>query len=84
MNTKEIFDTAYQETVSTENPDHVRAASRRKCPRTLYLPVFYDTLKTLDQTVDVDYYLPGCPPEADRIWEAITAIVEGSCRRRDR
>jgi F420-non-reducing hydrogenase small subunit len=43
---------------------------------TLYLPVFYDTLKTLDQTVPVDYYLPGCPPEADRIWEAITAIVE--------
>ena len=32
---------------------------------TLHLPVFYDTLKTLDQTVAVDYYLPGCPPEAD-------------------
>ena len=39
--------------------------------------MFYDTLKTLDQTVEVDYYLPGCPPEADRIWEAITAILEG-------
>ena len=44
---------------------------------TLYLPVFYDTLKTLAQTVEVDYYLPGCPPEADKIWAAITAIVEG-------
>ena len=44
---------------------------------TLYLPVFYDTLKTLAQTVDVDYFLPGCPPEADNIWKAITAIVEG-------
>ncbi len=43
---------------------------------TLHLPVFYDTLKTLDQTVAVDYYLPGCPPEADRIWEAIAAILE--------
>ena len=41
------------------------------------MPVFYDTLRTLDQTVKVDYYLPGCPPEAERIWEAITAIVEG-------
>ena len=44
---------------------------------TLHLPIFYDTLKTLDQTVEVDYYLPGCPPEADRIWDAIVAILEG-------
>ena len=44
---------------------------------TLHLPLFYDTLRTLDQTVPVDYYLPGCPPEADRIWDAVTAIVEG-------
>ena len=36
---------------------------------TLHLPLFYDTLKTLDQTVDVDYYLPGCPPEAENIWD---------------
>ena len=44
---------------------------------TLHLPVFYDTLKTLDQTVEVDYYLPGCPPEAENIWTAIVAILEG-------
>jgi F420-non-reducing hydrogenase small subunit len=75
---EEVFNTAYQETPSTENPDHVRPQHETKVPEgTLYLPVFYNTLKTLDQTVEVDYYLPGCPPEADRIWEAITAIVEG-------
>jgi F420-non-reducing hydrogenase small subunit len=45
---------------------------------TLHLPVFYDTLKTLDQTVRVDYYLPGCPPEADRIWDALVAILDGT------
>jgi len=77
-NKEEVFDTAYQETASTENPNHVRPQPATKVPEgTLHLPVFYNTLKTLDQTVDVDYYLPGCPPEADRIWEAITAIVEG-------
>jgi len=41
------------------------------------LPVFYDTVFTLDQVVPVDYYLPGCPPEAERIWDAIVAILEG-------
>ena len=43
----------------------------------LHLPEFYDTLKTLGQTVEVDYFLPGCPPEADRVWDALVAIMEG-------
>ena len=78
MNTKEeIFNNSYQETFSTENPENVRPQPATKVPEgTLHLPVFYDTLKTLDQTVPVDYYLPGCPPEADRIWDAVTAILE--------
>lgn len=72
-----IFDNSYQETVSTENPDGIRPQTKTEMPEgTLHLPVFYDTLRTLDQTVAVDYYLPGCPPEADRIWEAIVAILE--------
>jgi F420-non-reducing hydrogenase small subunit len=79
MNTrKEIFDNSYQESVSTENPNRVRPQHATKVPEgTLHLPVFYDSVRTLGQTVDVDYYLPGCPPEADRIWDAIVAILEG-------
>ncbi len=73
-----IFEDSYQETASTDNPDRVRPqAATRVDEGTLHLPVFYDTLKTLDQTVPVDYYLPGCPPESPRIWEAIEAIVAG-------
>ena len=37
---------------------------------------FYDTVKTLDQTVDVDYFLPGCPPTPDQIMTAVGAIAE--------
>ena len=25
----------------------------------------------------IPFYLPGCPPEAERIWDAIVAILEG-------
>ena len=75
---EEIFNTAYRDTPSTENPNGTRPQHKTKVPEgTLHLPVFYDTLKTLDQTIPVDYYLPGCPPEADNIWAAITAILEG-------
>ena len=79
-NRKEIFDTVYKEGSSTapENPQDVRPQPETKMPEgTLHLPIFYDTLKTLDQTVEVDYYLPGCPPEAENIWTAIVAILEG-------
>jgi F420-non-reducing hydrogenase small subunit len=75
---KAIFDNTYQETFSTENPQGLRPQPETEVPEgKLHLPVFYDTLKTLGQTVDVDYYLPGCPPEAPRIWEAIEAILAG-------
>ncbi len=77
-NKKECFDTSYQDTPSTENPDGVRPQTKTEMPEgTLHLPLFYDTVKTLDQTVPVDYYLPGCPPEPERIWDAIVAILEG-------
>jgi len=75
---KQVFATAYQDTPSTENPDGVFPQHETPVAEgSLYLPVFYDSVKTLDQTVPVDYYLPGCPPEADRIWDAVVAILEG-------
>jgi F420-non-reducing hydrogenase small subunit len=41
------------------------------------LPAFWDTVKTLDQVIDVDYYLPGCATPRDLILNAVGAILEG-------
>jgi F420-non-reducing hydrogenase small subunit len=77
-NREEIFRVAYHDTPSTVNPEGTRPQTETEVPEgTLYLPYFYDTVKTLDQTVPVDYYLPGCPPEPERIWDALTAILTG-------
>ncbi len=77
-NREEIFRTVYEETPSTDNPQAIRPQPETEVPEgKLHLPVFYDTVRTLDQVVQVDYYLPGCPPEAENIWAAILAIVEG-------
>ncbi len=77
-NREEVFDACYRESPSTENPDRtVPVPDVRVNGFHLTLPVFYDTVRTLGQTVEVDYYLPGCPPEAPRIWEALVAILEG-------
>lgn len=78
---REIFDAVYKEGSATfpENPQDVRPQHETDMPEgKLFLPVFYDTLKTLDQTVPVDYYLPGCPPEGENIWKAVEAIVSGN------
>lgn len=31
----------------------------------------------LHQVITVDAYVPGCPPDPERIWTAITALLEG-------
>src|SRR3989304_6115115 len=74
--TKEIFDT-YYETVSTDNPNHVRPQFEYEMPEgEITIPKFYPVLKTLDQVVDVDYYMPGCPPESHQIAAVIDLVVQ--------
>lgn len=75
---KAIFETAYVNTKSTDNPDKVFPKTEVKMPEgTLSLPEIYDTVKTLAQTVDVDYFLPGCPPNPEQIAIVINAIATG-------
>jgi len=77
-NRKEIFETAYVSTPTTVNPKGIFPQTSTKIPvGELTLPEFYDTVKTLDQTVDVDYYLPGCAPPPDLIMKGVQAILEG-------
>jgi F420-non-reducing hydrogenase small subunit len=73
---KDVFDRVYHETPSTENPDAVQPTTHLHVEEgDLELPQFYDTLKTLDQTVEVDYYLPGCPPHPSLVLAAVDAIA---------
>jgi len=77
-NREEVFDVAYIDNPSTDNPDKkVPKTSTKVKEGTLELPEFYDTVKSLDQAVAVDYYLPGCPPTPDMIMAAVEAIIEG-------
>lgn len=74
-----LLDRVYSETPSTDNSNGVRPQLTVKVPEgELTLPAFYDRVKTLAQTVDVDYFVPGCPPVADQTWAALEAIVTGN------
>ena len=77
-NKEEIFDTVYKDNPSLDNPKKIVPKTSVKVKEgTLTLPEFYDSVNKLDQVIDVDYYLPGCPPTPDLIMTAVGAIVEG-------
>ena len=74
--TQEIFETAFH-TISTDNPDNIYPQIMTKVPEgELTLPTFNPVLKTLAQVVDVDYYMPGCPPESHQIAAVIDLVIQ--------
>ncbi len=76
---KQLFDTVYAEREggSTENPDNLRPQPSWDAPEgTLTIPEFCSVLRPLNQVVDVDYYLPGCPPESHQVAAVIDLLVE--------
>lgn len=73
---EQIFEAAY-ESPSTENPDHLRPQYRFPVPEgTLDIPEFSPLLRTLDQVIDVDYYMPGCPPESHQIAAVVDLVIQ--------
>lgn len=73
---EEIFNLVYKETPSTINPDSVTPLTKVEINgNELTLPKFYNTVKPLNQVVDVDYYVNGCPPPVELIETAVEAIV---------
>ncbi|KYH42575.1 MAG: methyl-viologen-reducing hydrogenase subunit G [Candidatus Bathyarchaeota archaeon B26-1] len=74
-----VFERVYLETPSTRNPESVTPeTSVEVAGGELELPKFYNTLKTLAQTVEVDYFLSGCPPPIPCIIQALEAILSGN------
>ncbi len=76
---EEIFNRVFKEVPTMDNPQGITPQLHTPVEGgELTLPEFYDTVKTLDQTVSVDYYLPGCPPPPDLIMNAINTILSGT------
>jgi F420-non-reducing hydrogenase small subunit len=71
-----LFKTVYLG-VHTENPDQIFPQPTFKVEEgELDLPTMYPVLKTLDQVIPVDYYMPGCPPEPHQIEGVIDLVIQ--------
>jgi len=73
---EEIFETVYKETPSTVNPEFITPQTEiTQDGHHLTLPELYNDGKALPQIVDVDYYLPGCPPAVELIERLLPIIT---------
>ena len=55
----------------TANNEHI-------IPNDPELPMLLDKVYPCQEIVKIDYYLPGCPPRADLIWETLVALIKGA------
>ena len=74
---EDIFNWVYRDAPTVVNPKgNYPQPEVQVGGRELTLPEFYEDVHTLDQVIDVDYYLPGCPPPPELILNAINAVLE--------
>jgi NAD-reducing hydrogenase small subunit len=52
-------------------------------PNDSEIPIMLDRVYPCHEIVKIDYFLPGCPPSAELIWEALIAIINGEEMRLD-
>ena len=67
---RECLEEAYVNGPTVHNPSGI-------IPNDPELPLMLDRVYPCHEVVKIDYYLPGCPPPADTLWEALVALLTG-------
>jgi len=69
----------YEQAPSTVNPEKTYPQlSFGANGNPVTLPAFFEVVRALDQVVDVEYYLPGCPPTPKLLKQAIEVLLAGT------
>jgi F420-non-reducing hydrogenase small subunit len=74
----ELLDTVFLDNPSLDNPMKIIPSGTTSFPEgDIHLPALLGRVKHLAQEVEVDYYIPGCPPESHQIWNVIEVLLSG-------
>lgn len=75
---EEIFITAYLANPSVEPGNQTIPQARTSMDgMTLEIPYLYKRVYRLADVVEVDYFVPGCPPAPDQVKQVLLAVVKG-------
>jgi F420-non-reducing hydrogenase small subunit len=75
---EELLKFVYEDGPSTDNEQGTRPQPACNVNgHALTLPIFREVVRALDQVVDVDYYIPGCPPTPKLTQAAVGALLAG-------
>lgn len=75
-NLSDIYAASYQ-SPTTVNPQNVTPQPTWQAPEgVIHIPTLQRTVRTLDQIVPVDYYMPGCPPESEQISAVVDVLIK--------
>ena len=74
---REILARSFREVPTVNNPGGILpGGSVGDSERGPKLSGLTDKVMALDQVIDVDYYIPGCPPPPELVGEAVFAVLE--------
>jgi F420-non-reducing hydrogenase small subunit len=78
LTTKEdIFNWVYRDAPTVVNPKGNYPQPKTSVNgKELTLPEFYGQVHALNEIIDVDYYLPGCPPPPYLVMNALSAVLD--------
>jgi NAD-reducing hydrogenase small subunit len=68
---RECLEQAYLRCPSLVNPSG-------RVPDDPELPLMLDKVYPAHEVVRIDYHLPGCPPSAETLWQALNALIAGN------
>jgi len=72
-----ICDYVYKQSPSLEPGNGTMPQTEVRVPEGLVtIPTMWNTVRSLSQVVDVDYVIPGCPPQSDQIATVVAAVID--------
>jgi len=76
---EQLLQYVFEQAPGVQNESSVHPSTHFKNNgHTLSLPVLRNVVRALDQVVEVDYYIPGCPPTPQITKNALSAVLSGN------
>ncbi len=73
-----LLERVFDDVPSLDDSRGIRPKPVNKVPEgVIEIPKLYERVKPLAQIIEVDYFMPGCPPVVDQVWKVMQTVLAG-------